>query len=650
MRPFAHDGRAAHARRRVGPLDRQQPAHKHLATRRRRSGALIVALVAMVGGGIATGAVLARNRPVRHQGCPPDVVALTVVSSPETSAILKQAAADYARSNPTVVGRCVQVRVADKPAAAAANALAVGWNNDTDGPRPDVWVPSSSAWAGLLSARLAAAKQPDIVPQDHPSIATSPLVMAMPRPMATLLGWPSKPIGWSELLKVLRPLLPDATVNATLSTGTWAPLGHPEWGRFLVGKTDANQSNPGLESLLGTFYVAAAQAAHGTLSAQTAADPNVQAFALALQRTPGPLAATSEALLTNLQDADDQGKALTYLSMAALDEKSVLDYNQGNPSGDPATLGRHPKPKVPLVAVYPKDGTLAADHPYLALDVPWVDADKRQAATDFLHYLQSGPVQTGFQAIGFRSFSGVAGDQASEANGLIAGQPTTVLPPPPAPLIETLLNGYNASLKTANILALLDVSGSMNQVVPGTGGKTKLDVEKAAAIHGLELFHGATNGATWVFSSNLDGTKDYRPISPFGAVDQDLGGGHTGRELGVAAIARLQAHGDTGLYDAIAAARAFLQAHYTPGRINAVVVMTDGVNDDPTGGISLPQLLQQLKAGQDTRPVRVIGIGFGADADMKALGAIAAASNGGAFFARNPADIDKVFLTALSRF
>ena len=54
----------------------------------------------------------------------------------------------------------------------------------------------------------------------------------------------------------------------------------------------------------------------------------------------------------------------------AVEEKSVIDYNRGNPDGilDP---GEEPRPpRVPLVAVYPKEGTLFSDNPFFVLDAP----------------------------------------------------------------------------------------------------------------------------------------------------------------------------------------------------------------------------------------------------------------------------------------
>ena len=39
---------------------------------------------------------------------------------------------------------------------------------------------------------------------------------------------------------------------------------------------------------------------------------------------------------------------------------------------------------MPLVAIYPKEGTLYSDSPYVILDAPWATADKRAGAQDFL--------------------------------------------------------------------------------------------------------------------------------------------------------------------------------------------------------------------------------------------------------------------------
>ena len=86
---------------------------------------------------------------------------------------------------------------------------------------------------------------------------------------------------------------------------------------------------------------------------------------------------------------------------------------------------------------------------------------------------------------------------------------------------------------------------------------------------------------------------------------------------------------------------------YDDNYVNSVVIMTDGKNDDPGGGLDLNQLLARIKAtSKGDRPVRVITIGMG-EADPRALQAISRATGGTSYIANTPADIQRVFVQAL---
>src|SRR4029453_13025636 len=93
-----------------------------------------------------------------------------------------------------------QAKGTPRSAGGARPALAKGWNEAADGPRPDVWSPASSGWVTLLQQRGTGADKPSLVPPDVPRIAASPLVIAMPRPMAEALGWPKRKLGWGAML------------------------------------------------------------------------------------------------------------------------------------------------------------------------------------------------------------------------------------------------------------------------------------------------------------------------------------------------------------------------------------------------------------------------------------------------------------------
>lgn len=112
-------------------------------------------------------------------------------------------------------------------------------------------------------------------------------------------------------------------------------------------------------------------------------------------------------------------------------------------------------------------------------------------------------------------------------------------------------------------------------------------------------------------------------------------------------VARLTADGATGLYDTVISAAAVAQRSWREGN-NTIVLISDGKNEDP-GSASLEQVLAKLKplAGTE-RPVRILSIALGEDADTAALRRLADATGGEAYVARAAEDLDPVFLAALT--
>ncbi len=56
----------------------------------------------------------------------------------------------------------------------------------------------------------------------------------------------------------------------------------------------------------------------------------------------------------------------------------------------------------PLVAVYPENGTLFTDHPFVVLDAPWVEPWQKEVAQQYLSFLLSEENQQKAQQYGFR--------------------------------------------------------------------------------------------------------------------------------------------------------------------------------------------------------------------------------------------------------
>jgi Ca-activated chloride channel family protein len=563
--------------------------------------------------------------------CPNGRTELVVASSADKANTLTRMAADFSAGGTDASGRCVHVTILTKASGAAFTELAQGW--PTERPRPDVWSPSGSLWLPLLEDRLATSHQSSLIaaPNDPPRIATSPLVVAMPRPMAAALGWPGKPIGWSDLLSL-----------ATNQTG-WAAFGHPEWGPFLLGKTNPNFSHAGLEGTIATYYAAVGRSTGLTVADVQRAD--TRKFVAGVEQSIVRYGDTTVSFAADWRLADDAGHAMSYLSAMVTEESLVAAYNDGNPSADPKQAGKNSKPKVPLVAIYPKEGTLLADHPYAVLTAPWVTPAKRDAAAVFLAYLRSPAGQRTWQANNFRDDAGRPGAQVTAANGMLPDQPTTVLQPPAPTVVRAILDGWSQLRKTADVISLIDVSGSMAEPVPGAT-VTRLDAAKQAAISSLDLFTSRDEVGLWSFSGGVPGVKDYTEQVPIGPMSATLDG-QTRHDALQRAIKGLAASGNTGLYNSIAAAYQAVQDRYQPGRINAVVVLTDGRND-AQGGLTLDQLLGRLLRDNANRPVRLITIAYGPDADQATLAKIARATKGAAYVAPSPADIPKVYSAALS--
>ncbi len=549
---------------------------------------------------------------------------LFVTASSEKAALLTQMADGYNRSGAQVGGRCVQAVVTSKASGGAMDALARGWRADVDGPRPDVWTPAGSSWVGLLQQRAAARDRPDLVPQgDLPQVAYSPLVIAMPRPMAQTLGWPGADIGWNDIY------------DLTNDPAGWGSQGHPEWGPFKLGKTNPFYSTSGLNALIGEYF--AATGLSSDLSLPRIEDAKVRDFVRAVESSVVHYGDTTLTFLTNMQQADDRGEGLTYISAATVEEKSVWDYNQGNPSGDPTTLGDHPKPSVPLVAIYPKEGTLISDHPWVTLNAPWVDADKRAASAGFLDWVLAPEQQSEFQRFAFRTADGDPGNLITQDNGMLPAEPRQVLAPPSPEVLDRIQTSWTELRKRAQVLLVIDVSGSMGD--PAGGGRSKLELAKEAAIDSLSLFAPEDDVGLWVFTTDMANGADYQELIPIGPLGPNI-------DRFRSEIRGLFPQNGTPLYSAVHDSVDALRAQLDPDRINGVVVLTDGRNEDPRNQ-DLDGLLRYLDSELN---VRVFPIAYGEDADLQTLTRIAQASRAAVYDASDPATISKVFVSVISNF
>lgn len=297
------------------------------------------------------------------------------------------------------------------------------------------------------------------------------------------------------------------------------------------------------------------------------------------------------------------------------------------PTSEQDLLLHNATPDVPrLEAVYPDPPVPGLDFPYVVL--PDAGEAERTGAERFLAVVRSSTTE--LRAGKLRSPDG-------------AGSPAVApVPLPDRDAVADALNVWAGLTLSARLLAVLDVSGSMNEIVPGTG-QTRMKLAISAAERGMGMFKPTTELGLWKFSTALDGDKDYQEVLPVATITRQL---ETG---GLAKLQALRPQGATGLYDTTLAAYTEARAAWRPGRINIVVIMTDGRNED-SKSITQPQLLEELAKLQDKRrPLPIITIGMGPDVDVDELERIATATGGHSFTTADPAGISDIFVAALSR-
>jgi Ca-activated chloride channel family protein len=554
--------------------------------------------------------------------------------SPEKFDLLTKLAEDFNKTDEAKKAKpCAFVRVTKTSSGVGATLLTNGWPDPgSDGPRPVIWSPAASSWGAVLNQRLKDKGEAPIAPSDAKPFMLTPLVIAMPKPMAEALGYPDTPIGFGDLLALAKT--PDG----------WASKGHPEWGPFKLGKTNPNFSTSGLSGTIAQYYAATGKQSDLTL--EDLNRPDVDAFMRGVESAVVHYGDTTLSFLNNLYRSDRSGTALTYVSAVAVEEKSVLDYNRGNPDGilDPGEQAR--KPRVPLVAIYPKDGTLFSDNPFFVLNAKWVKEEQKAAARTFERFVQRPENQRKVLEFGFRPGNPAVAvaDPITKANGVDPDQPKTTLGVPAPEVLDRLITKWGEQRKEARVLLVIDVSGSMGEQV--AGADTKLDLAKRASIDALDEFKPEDLVGLRIFSTNINPKPpgDYLDLVPIGPIAGN-------REAIASKIASLTPTQGTPLYTTSAASFEFMQSEFDSQRINAVVLLTDGRNED--NYTDLNATISKLRAGaegQSSKPVRLFTIAYGQDADKATLKRLAEATNAASYDASDPQSISKVFTAVISNF
>jgi Ca-activated chloride channel homolog len=453
----------------------------------------------------------------------------------------------------------------------------------------DAWVPDSNAW--LDRAATVATSLGREVPQfelgDY--IASTPVVFATPA--SRVSDFSEAPLSWPSLLAGnLTTLLPDPESSAASLAGL-AKL-----------KTITSPDDP-------------------------------RQFA-------GAMIALGKTIPQSAQAAFESAGGATTPTVVLSTEQEVAAYNASSPES-------------PLIALYPSDGTVALTYPFVgfvgnsaASTEPVAEGDESQPTTGASRKLLASLAAAARSAdvvLAGEGFRDANGDGDLQMIGVGESPVTAGDTAEPAVQIE-ILRAWSVLTLRSRLLVVIDTSGSM--LDPANNGLRRIDVFQLAAGEALSKFSGEAELGVWVFSQNRVGTQDWEDLSPIAPLADPA---HVQQINGIVATLPERAFGSTGLYDTILAAVVRVKEAYDPTKVNSVILITDGRNEDDNG-IDLPTLLSNLKAIEDpAKPVPVILIGFGPDTDSATMTQIAQSTGGAAYSAAVPEDLGKVLVDALTQ-
>jgi Ca-activated chloride channel family protein len=536
---------------------------------------------------------LAARAPLVGAECPSDRLPYTTISvtvAPEILTTVKQAL-NPALKRTLPDRECVRFAVtAQEPAETVQSAAILPVDR-----APDLWIPDSSLWRSRVPKWQ--------VNQDG-SFATSPVVLATSQKALDTLGWTTKNPSWLAALAGTRPLavprISEDAAGLSAVITLWQSL----------GKGDDAQ-----RALAGTVLAAGRAGVPSEAEAIQAAESGSAS---------APLLPTSQ--------------------------QAVTAANKG-------------RSNATLVAIEPTGGSPSLDYPILTMLRSADPASKDAAATR-----ERAVRATVSQLLSSQAASIVkaAGFAAPDSRGAAADTSTTtakagskaVNPSPIAGLgsqeLAALVGRITSLSAPSRFLTVFDVSGSMQE--PAGNGQTRIAFAGTASKLAGDLLTDRAQVEFWVFSRNLKHasgtTKVGDNILRVEDMAQLASGPNSHREklnASMAGSAKYIGGNGTALFDAAISGMKEMTKQYDPRAGNAVVLFTDGANND-AGGPKLKATLAELAALYDPKkPVRLICIGVGDDIKMSELRQMASKAGGQAFAMKDPRQLSQVLFDVMNR-
>jgi Ca-activated chloride channel family protein len=531
-----------------------------------------------------------------NQGRPDNAIDISIIYAPEADLYMPQIIADFnaafAGGQNPVTGAALAsgerpIYVTGGPASSGTvmqgivNAIIAPNNQNVE--RPTIFNPSVSHWLAL--ANYQSGRQLFDL-NDIQATALAPVVMAIwesrLQAIRDTVGYDE--VGWEELLGVLN------------SPNGWQDYGFSGRRTVYYGHTDPFISSTALSTLIAEFYAAARETGFTgrRLTLDVVNEEAVQDGVRQIEQ----LIRHYSRRTTEFKEYIAQGP--DYLDFVALEENDLIFINQGK---------TEVQPPEKLVALYPKEGTFWHEHPMGIVNADWVTPEQREAARVFIDYVLTPDVQTAIMEYGFRPANPDVelGYPFVAENGVTPEGPATILDVPAPEVIAAVQQSWSFVKKQADVILLIDVSGSMES-------DSKLEQAKQAAEAFVARLEPTNRIGLAVFNQGVEMRVPVDNVE-------------TNRQQVINSIRGLRAEGGTALYQATQEIVGLMNEQADGDRIRAVVILSDGA-DTSEGSVSLNDAIRTIQATRESlNPVIVVPVAYGADADVNTLSSLARASN-----------------------
>lgn len=469
--------------------------------------------------------------------------------------------------------------------------------------------PASDLYVNLINHEYDEEQGTDLLKVEG-FLVSSPVVIAVWEPVLSDLG-PVEQIGWGSIFE------------------------RAQDPAFRYGQTNPERSNSGLSALVAQFY-AGAEAAAGRpvprLSKAKVDDSQVREFVAKVHESVIHYGQSTGFYAEKMRDGGP-----SYADAVVIYESDVIQAN--------SSIAEKGTGFPRLVAVYPKEGTFATNHPFAIVKRDWVDADEEEGAKRYFEYLMSAQAQAKALQYGFRP--GVALDLDRAIYDLVWNESKGVQPfdtvhnflaAPSGAVVKEIRDAFRDIKKKSLVYLVIDRSGSMDAKIfdqERNRKRTRMEM----AVESANLLSGRLQDKDRLALVFYDYQVDYADLTPKG---QPLAMTADGKSRLANALAQVHPNGGTAMRDAIAAAWddvcTDMKANPSDRSIRILVVLTDGKDNASKQENETQLLIQRIgfnqsdgkggSLGDPACKIPVFGIAFGDKADDRSLQAITEATGG----------------------